>query len=208
MVVKTNTLGGEAAGKSHARSEVSGQILAFAFVAWRLRKVLSWPIFRYGVRPFSCGPCIRKSWAEGLSELLETDRFQDSPFLDVTIWPHQGGRTCRWRSLKTHHPSNLILPASASCRIKPSRGSKSRVQGACLSTRVVSALPALHRYIIPLGLKSISLEWSSPASGGARRRTTCMRVTQPYDASSRVSGNSATSRGSFPASCIITCRNL
>ena len=40
MVVKTNTLGGEAAGKSHARSEVSGQILAFAFVAWRLRKSL------------------------------------------------------------------------------------------------------------------------------------------------------------------------
>ena len=78
MVVKTNTLGGEAAGKSHAQSEVSGQILAFAFVAWRLRKVLSWPIFRYGVCPFSCGPCIRKSWAEGLSELLETDRFQDS----------------------------------------------------------------------------------------------------------------------------------
>ena len=28
MVVNTNTLGGEAAGKSHARSEVSGQILA------------------------------------------------------------------------------------------------------------------------------------------------------------------------------------
>ena len=40
MVVNTNTLGGEASGKSHARSESSGQILALPVRGLALRESL------------------------------------------------------------------------------------------------------------------------------------------------------------------------